>query len=69
MLLNNIKKFLVTFLVVMFSINCFAATTDLSTRFLDKANEAYENGNVDDAYKYVNQALAVAKDAKSSKEL
>ena len=65
MLLNNIKKFLVTFLVVMFSINCFAATTDLSTRFLDKANEAYENGNVDDAYKYVNQALAVAKDEDS----
>ena len=65
MLLNNIKKFLVTFFVVMFSINCFAATTDLSTRFLDKANEAYENGNVDDAYKYVNQALAVAKDEDS----
>lgn len=38
---------------------------DLTKRFLDKANEAYEEGNVEDAYKYVNQALAVAKDETS----
>ena len=46
-----------------------SATTDLSTRFLDKANEAYENGNTDEAYKYVNQALTVAKDEDSKAKL
>ncbi|MCR4580083.1 MAG: hypothetical protein K5681_07040 [Treponema sp.] len=65
MLLNKIKRNFLLLLIVIFSVHAFAATTDLSVRFLDKAEEAFENGNVDDAYKYVNQALAVSKDEAS----
>ena len=62
MQLNKRKGFLFALILAFFSVNVFAATTDLSARFLDKANESYENGNTDEAYKYVNQALTVAKD-------
>lgn len=65
MRLNKINKLVLALIFVLFSSSVFAATTDLSTRFLDKANEAYENGNTDEAYKYVNQALTVAKDEDS----
>ena len=65
MLLDKLKKFVIALLVVFFTAQAFAATTDLAVRFLDKANEAYEDGNIEDAYKYVNQALAVAKDEDS----
>lgn len=56
MRLNKINKLVLALIFVLFSSSVFAATTDLSTRFLDKANEAY---------KYVNQALTVAKDEDS----
>ena len=62
MLLGKLKRIVIALLVVFFTAQSFAATTDLAVRFLDKANEAYEDGNIEDAYKYVNQALAVAKD-------
>ena len=65
MLINKLKRIVIALLVVFFTAQTFAATTDLAIRFLDKANEAYENGNIEDAYKYVNQALAVAKDEDS----
>ena len=65
MLLNNCKKILFSIIFVACSVTLFAATTDLSVRFLDKANEAFEENNIEDAYKYVNQALAVAKDKES----
>lgn len=65
MLLNNCKKILFSIIFVACSVTLFAATTDLSVRFLDKANEAFEDNNIEDAYKYVNQALAVAKDKES----
>lgn len=65
MWLNKMKKSIVSLLFVLFAVNVFAITTDLAVRFLDKANEAYENDNIEDAYKYVNQALAVAKDEDS----
>ena len=65
MLLGKLKKIVIALLVVFFTVQVFAATTDLAIRFLDKANEAYEEGNIEDAYKYVNQALAVAKDEDS----
>ena len=59
------KKFkLFGILLIVFSVNLFAAP-DLSTRFLDKAEEAYENNDIDSAYKNINQALAVAKDEES----
>ena len=65
MLLNNCKKILFSIIILACSVTLFAATTDLSVRFLDKANEAFEDNNIEDAYKYVNQALAVAKDKES----
>lgn len=65
MLLNKMKKTLLSLLIVLFTVNAFAVTTDLAERFLEKANEAYEEDNIEDAYKYVNQALAVAKDEES----
>ena len=65
MLLDKLKKITIALLVVCFTAQAFAATTDLTQRFLDKANEAYDEGNIEDAYKYVNQALAVAKDEDS----
>lgn len=65
MLLGKIKKIISALFIVCFMATAFAATTDLTQRFLDKANEAYEDGNIEDAYKYVNQALAVAKDEDS----
>lgn len=65
MLLGKLKRFIIALLLVFFTTTVFAATTDLAVRFLNKANEAYEDGNIEDAYKYVNQALAVAKDEDS----
>lgn len=65
MLLDKLKKILITLTLVFVATSAFAVTTDLTVRFLDKANEAYEDGNIEDAYKYVNQALAVAKDEDS----
>ena len=65
MLLDRTKKIIISLFFSVFAISLFAATTDLATKFLDKANEAYEDDNIEDAYKYVNQALAVAKDEDS----
>ena len=65
MVTSKIKKIIIT--LGLFTAVCFgfAATTDLSTRFLSKAEAAYEEENIEEAYKYVNQALAVAKDEAS----
>ena len=65
MLFGKVRKLFIALLVVFFTAQVFAATTDLAVRFLDKANEAFEEDNIEDAYKYVNQALAVAKDEDS----
>lgn len=65
MLLGKLKRVIIALVLVFFTTTVFAATTDLAVRFLNKANEAYEDGNIEDAYKYVNQALAVAKDEDS----
>ena len=65
MLLNNCKKIIISIVFVACTVTLFAETKDLSVRFLDKANEAFEESNIEDAYKYVNQALAVAKDKES----
>lgn len=65
MLLDKTKKIVISILFVLLAVSVSAATTDLSVKFLDKANEAYEDGNIEEAYKYVNQALAVAKDEDS----
>lgn len=63
MLSDKLKKilFIALFTVFASSMMSAAATTDLSVRFLDKAEAAYDDGNTLDAYKYINQALTVAK--------
>jgi len=53
MWLDKFKRIVIALLLVFFTAQAFAATTDLAVRFLDKANEAYEDGNIEDAYKYV----------------
>ena len=66
------KVKLPVFLIVLFmSSNLFAVPTDLAVKFLDKANVALEESNLEDAYKYVNQALVVVKDVddKSSEKV
>ena len=42
MLFDKFKKIGLIVLVAIFTSQVFAATTDLSVRFLDKANEAFE---------------------------
>lgn len=60
------KRILLLFIFSFSFCYCiFAASTDLTSRFLDKANKAFEEDNIEEAYKYVNQALAVAKDEDS----
>jgi HD-GYP domain-containing protein (c-di-GMP phosphodiesterase class II) len=39
----------------------FASTAELAGKFVEKANDAYENGNISDAYKYINQAMTLTK--------
>ena len=68
MLLSKFKKIITTLLIVFFTATVFAATTDLAVRFLEKANEAFEDGNTDDAYKYVT-ALLVLQEMKSLRQM
>jgi HD-GYP domain-containing protein (c-di-GMP phosphodiesterase class II) len=65
MVTSKIKKIILSLGLLTAVCFVFAATTDLSTRFLSKAEAAYEEENIEEAYKYVNQALAVAKDESS----
>ena len=62
MLSAKLKKLIYVALFIIFSASIYAAaTTDLANRFLDKAETAYDDGNLIDAYKYINQALTVNK--------
>lgn len=65
MLLNNCKKIFLSVVFAACSVTLFAATTDLAVRFLERANEAFEEDKIEEAYKYINNALAVAKDEES----
>ena len=70
MLLGKLKRIIIASCLIFFTASLFAASnTDLTKRFLDKANEAFEEDNIEDAYKYVNQALAVAKDEASKADV
>ena len=42
MWLDKFKRIVIALLLVFFTAQAFAATTDLAVRFLDKANEAFE---------------------------
>lgn len=60
-MLSKCKKIFASILLAFFAFNAVAATVDLAGRFLEKAETAYEDGDVDGAYKYINQALALTK--------
>lgn len=61
MLSDKMKKILSLLLISLFAVSVFAQTVSLSERFLDKADVAYEDGDVESAFKYINQALVVSK--------
>lgn len=61
MLSAKLKKLIYIAMFAIFTASTFAATNDLATRFLDKADAAYDDGNLTDAYKYINQALTLNK--------
>ena len=60
MLSTNLKKFAICVLFALFSVNLFAATPDLGQKFLDKATEAFEEGDIETAYKNINNALKLS---------
>lgn len=66
MLFAKIKRLICILLVLLCGTSLFAAGTDLATRYLDKANEAYENADIDAAYRYINQAMALNKNEEAS---
>lgn len=65
-MLSKCKKIFASILLAFFAFNAVAATVDLAGRFLEKAETAYEDGDVDGAYKYINQALALTKNEDSA---
>ena len=44
------KRTILSLMVLFFAASAFAITTDLAVRFLDKANEAYENDNIENPF-------------------
>ncbi|MCQ2573759.1 MAG: hypothetical protein MJ182_07675 [Treponema sp.] len=58
---DKLKKLLAALLFAFLAFNVVAATPDLAGRFLEKADTAYDDGDIDGAYKYINQALALTK--------
>lgn len=62
MLIDRLKKITVTLFCVLMVANLFAATPDLGQKFLDKASLAFEDGDIDTAYKNINSALKLSGD-------
>ncbi len=64
---NKFFKIFGIFLILTLGVSAFAATptTELVTRYLNQADELYEQGDVNGAYKNINLALALAKDEDS----
>jgi len=58
MLLDKKKKLISILLLVAMAFSAFAASNnDLKDRYLQKAEDSYENADIENAYKYVNMAL------------
>ena len=66
MLSDRIRRIVLLVIPFFFALNMTAAPVDLTARYLEKANEAFEGADIDSAYKYVNQALAVSRDEESA---
>lgn len=60
MLFDKIKKIFAILMLLTFAVSVFAAPSDdLKNRYLDRAEKAFEDGNIEDAYKNVNLALKI----------
>lgn len=60
-MLRNKTIFFILLSGMLFTTHMFASTAELAGKYLDKANESYESGNITDAYKYINQAMTLTK--------
>ncbi|MCK9169522.1 MAG: hypothetical protein M0P01_03835 [Treponema sp.] len=60
-MLQNKKLLWKIFLGFILTAQIFASTAELAGKYLDKANDAYENGDITNAYKYVNQAMTLTR--------
>lgn len=58
-MLRNKKVIAVLMTLFVFITGVFAQTIDLTTRYLDQASAAFEDGDIDTAYKRINGALAL----------
>lgn len=57
-MVKKLRNILFVISFIFISSDIFAK--ELSIRFLDKANEVFEEDNIEDAYKYINQALEIS---------
>jgi HD-GYP domain-containing protein (c-di-GMP phosphodiesterase class II) len=62
MLQSKKRVVLAAVCIILSALQTYASTADLAGKYLEKADAAYENGEVDNAYKYVNQAMTLTKD-------
>src|SRR5574344_512062 len=62
MLQNKKRVILAAVCIIMSVLQVYASTADLAEKYLEKADTAYENGEVENAYKYVNQAMTLTRD-------
>lgn len=61
----NKKFFAILFIVLVgiFAVQSQTANKPLADRFLERANEAFDNDNINEAFKNINGALAMSKDS------
>ncbi len=62
MLTSKIRKYVIAILFATLSVHLFAASPDLGQKFLDKASQAFEDGDIETAYKNINSALKISGD-------
>lgn len=66
-MLRNKKHLLLTLFIGLFALlPALADVTGLLDRYLEKANTEYENGNLENAYKYINQAMSLSKNEENN---
>lgn len=58
---DKLKVIFTAIFISLFAINIYAASADLSEKYLTKATEAFEQDDIDNAYKYINAALKLQK--------
>lgn len=61
MLQNRIKKLIAVLILAFVTVSVFADTASLVKGYVNKADAAYEDGDIDNAYRYINSALKLSK--------